>query len=150
MKVEIQKINREKEEQVLIRCYEINQEVSEIARFANSRQEGVEVYSDKGFKVIPLAEIYYVEAVDNHVFAYLKHQVYEVKSRLYEFEQLHGDKQFFRCSKATIVNLMKMQSLKPALNGRFTAVLTNGESVIISRKFVPDLKLKLQGGQTNE
>ncbi len=150
MKVEIQRINREKEEQVLIRCYEINQEVSEIARFVKSRQEGIEVYNEESVRIVPLFDIYYVEAVDNHVFAYLKNQVYEVKLRLYEIEQLYGEKQFFRCSKTTIVNLMKIQALKPALNGRFTAMLTNGESVIISRKFVPDLKVKLQGGQTNE
>lgn len=150
MKVEIQRISREKEEQVLIRCFEINQEVSEIAQFVKSRQEGIEGYSENDVRMIPLTDIYYVEVVDNHTFAYLKSQVYEVKLRLYEFEQMYGEKQFFRCSKTTIVNLMKIKALKPALNGRFTAFLTNGESVIISRKFVSDLKVKLQGGQRSE
>ena len=49
----------------------------------------------------------------------------------------------FRCSKAMILNLAKVRSVAPSLNGRFEARLTNGESVIISRQYVPDLKKRL-------
>jgi len=41
---------------------------------------------------------------------------------------------------------MKIESIKPALNSRFMAKLTNGEVVIISRQYVPQLKEKLKGG----
>lgn len=150
MKVSIEKISREKQQEVLIRCYEVNGEVLEIAKFVKATQEGIEVFYEQGMKVIPLFDIYYVEAVDNHVFVYSKKDVYEIKMRLYEFEQMYGERQFFRCSKAVIVNLLKIQSLKPALNGRFLAVLQNGENVIIARKYVSDFKVKLHGGIQNE
>lgn len=150
MKVEIVKIPREKEEKVLIQCYEVNTEVKEIARFAKTSGEGIDVYDSQGLRMVALSDIYYVEAVDNHVFVYLQKNVFEIKMRLYEFEQLYSDRQFMRCSKAVIVNLMKIQSLKPALNGRFTAILRNSETVIIARKYVPDLKQKLLGGRSNE
>ena len=150
MEVKIEKISKEKEQEVLIRCHEVNGEVVEIARFVKSTQEGVEVYNEQGMRRLALLDIYYVEAVDNRVFVYSKKEVYEIKMRLYEFEQMYGENQFFRCSKAIIVNLLKIQSLKPALNGRFLAVLQNGENVIIARKYVPDFKLKLHGGMQNE
>ncbi|MCI7234323.1 MAG: LytTR family transcriptional regulator DNA-binding domain-containing protein [Oscillospiraceae bacterium] len=35
---------------------------------------------------------------------------------------------------------MKIESVSPALNGRFTAHMKNGERVIISRQYVPALK----------
>ena len=47
-----------------------------------------------------------------------------------------------------IVNLMKITSVRPALNGRFLAVLKNGEEIIISRKYVPSLKNILKGGES--
>ncbi|WP_099469618.1 LytTR family DNA-binding domain-containing protein [Konateibacter massiliensis] len=147
MKVKIEKIGREKEEQVLISCYEINQKVEEIARFAKSYQEGIEAYDEQGVRSVAVSDIYYIEAVDQRVFAYLNKNVYEIKMRLYEFEEKYRELHFLRCSKASIVNLMKIKSLKPALNGRFSAMLINGETVIIARKYVPDLKAKLHGGK---
>ena len=49
-----------------------------------------------------------------------------------------------RC-KSLIVNLMKVCAIKPALNGRYVAILQNGEEIIISRKYVSDLKKALKG-----
>lgn len=39
-----------------------------------------------------------------------------------------------------------IESISPALNGRFTAHMKNGEKIIISRKYVPEIKLTLLGG----
>ena len=40
---------------------------------------------------------------------------------------------------------MKIDSVKPAMGGRFGAVLSNGEEIIISRKYVSELKKTLRG-----
>ena len=40
---------------------------------------------------------------------------------------------------------MKISSIRPALSGRYTAQLKNGEEIIISRKYVSDLKDILKG-----
>ena len=40
---------------------------------------------------------------------------------------------------------MKIKSIKPALNGRYSAILQSGEEVIISRKYVMQLKSALKG-----
>ena len=96
---------------------------------------------------IPIVNLYYVEAVDNKVFLYSAKQVYETKQKLYEIEHLLEEKQFLRVSKSVIVNLMKIKAIKPAMNGRFIAVLQNSEEVIISRKYVSALKNKLKEGK---
>ena len=54
-------------------------------------------------------------------------------------------KHFLRVSKSTLLNLMKVSAIKPALNSRFTAVLQSGEQVVITRKYVPALKKALKG-----
>lgn len=146
MKINVEMIDRKKEEQVLIQCYEITEQVDEIIDFVKSREVSLTAYYDSQMHFVYLQDIFYIEAVDNKVFAYLESQVYELKIKLYEFEELYGAKNFFRCSKSVIVNLMKIKFIKPALNGRFIATLTNGENVIISRQYVSELKKRLKGG----
>ena len=88
-------------------------------------------------------EIYYFETVDQKVFVYCKNEVYEIRSRIYELEEMLAGKDFFRASKSVLLNLNVIKSLSPAFNGRFEAVLKNGEHVIISRQYVSLLKEKL-------
>lgn len=146
MKINVEIVDREKEEQVLIRCYSVTQQINEIISFIKSREASITAYYDSQIHFVLLQDIYYIEAVDNKVFAYLASEVYELKLKLYEFEDLYGERNFFRCSKSVIVNLMKIEFLKPALNGRFTATLENNEKVIISRQYVTELKKRLKGG----
>ena len=144
MKVRIENISRNEEENVLIRCYKVNDEVREITDFIRARDGMISGYDDSQIFQIALRDVYYFEGVDNKVYAYLKNNVYEVKNKLYELEESFQDRKFFRCSKSILVNLLKIECVKPALNGRFTAILLNREQVIISRQYVPELKKLLQ------
>jgi len=94
---------------------------------------------------IPIADVYYIESVDDRTFLYLEKDTYESKKRLYELEKVTDSFHFIRISKSVVVNLMKVDSIRPALNGRFLCKLKNGEEVIISRKYVQGLKDKLKG-----
>lgn len=146
MEVKIERITSDKPEQVLIQCYIVTNEVESIAHFARTSGSTLPGYLGERIKQIPIQEIFYVEAVDNRVFAYSKNQTYELKCKLYEFERNYHAQHFFRCSKSMLVNLMKIDSVSPVLNGRFSAKLFNGEQVIISRQYVPELKEILLGG----
>ena len=76
-------------------------------------------------------------------FIYLIDAVYESKQKLYELEELLSGTKLFRCSKSMILNIAKIRSVSPSVNGRFEARLTNHENVIISRQYVPNLKKRL-------
>jgi DNA-binding LytR/AlgR family response regulator len=75
---------------------------------------------------------------------YSKSLVYELKQKLYEIESRYGESDFFRASKSVIVNLSKIKYISPAYGGRFEACLDNGEKVVISRQYVPELRKKLK------
>lgn len=146
MELKLLKIPKEQAEQIEIRCHEITEEVREIVAFVKTRQGQLTGVQEGKQYEVPVLDILYIEAVDNKVFLYTKKQVYETKQRLYELEELLREKYFLRVSKSLLLNLMKVQSIKPALNGRFMAVLQSGEEIIISRKYVPELKKALKGG----
>ena len=146
MEIKIFKITKEQPEQLEIRCHEITEQVREIVTFVKSRQGQLNgVIEGKQYE-IPVMDIYYIEAVDSKVFLYSSKKVYETKQKIYELENALKEKYFLRVSKSLLLNLMKVKSIKPAVNGRFMAILQSGEEIMISRKYVPELKAALKGG----
>ena len=145
MQTKITRIERDKPEILEIRCHEISDEVREIVAFVKSRQGQLTGTADDRMYEIAVSDIFYIESVNNKTFIYCKNREYETKQKLYELEEMLRDKHFLRVSKSVLLNLMKVSSIKPALNSRFTAVLFSGEQVIISRKYVPELKKALKG-----
>lgn len=148
MDIKILKIGKNQPEQLEIRCHEVTDTVRDIITFVKSRQGQLTGIIEGNQYEIPVINIYYIEAVDNKVFIYCFKQIYEARQKLYELEEMLKEKHFLRVSKSLIVNLMKIQAIKPALNGRFIAVLQSGEEIIISRKYVPELKKALKGGNS--
>ncbi len=145
MDVKVRKIETTQKELVEISCHELTDSVREIVFFIKSRQGQLSGILDGKQFEIPVGDILYVEAVDNRVFLYTLNKTYETKQKLYELEEGLVQKEFLRISKSTILNLLKVRALKPGMNGRFVALLKNGEEVMISRKYVPDLKKRLKG-----
>ena len=145
MLTKITKAEKSQPEVVEIHCHKISDEVKEIVAYVKSRQGQLTGSIDDKQYEIPVGDIYYIEAVDNKTFIYTQNKVYEIKHKLYELEKLLESKRFIRISKSTLLNLMKISAVKPALNGRFTAVLYSGEETIISRKYVPEFKKALKG-----
>ena len=145
MQVLVQKIERSKPEQAVIKCYNVTDKVNSIVHFIKSADASLLGYDDERMVELFVTDIFYVEAVDNRVFAYTKNKTYQLKIKLYEFEEANKFMRFFRCSKSMVVNLMKIDSVYPIFNGRFSAKLFNGEEIIISRRYVSELK-KLLGG----
>ena len=147
MDVKISRIPESEAELVDIRCHEETDSVREIAAFVRSRQGQLSGALDGRQYNIPVSEIMYIESVDNRTFIYTLQKVYGSRQRIYELEENLKPKHFLRISKSSLVNLMKIISVKPALGGRFSAVLSNGEEIIISRKYVSELKKVLRGDE---
>ena len=148
MRTKVTIIDRSNPELLEIQCHQISDEVREIVAFVKSRQGQLTATADERQYEVAVTDIFYIEAVDNKVFLYTKNKVYETRQRLYELGEVLREKHFLRVSKATLLNLMKVSSIKPALNSRFTAVLPSGEQVVITRKYVPELKKALKGETT--
>ena len=145
MEINIRNIEPSQKEYIEIGCWRVNERVNEIVRFIKLRDGSVEGYKDEKQYRIALSDILYVEAVDDKCFIYLPDECYESRKRLYEFEDLLPADYYLRISKSVIVNLMKIEQIRPAMNGRFMCRLGNGEDVIVSRKYVPGMKAKLKG-----
>ena len=143
MEIEVITIGEDKKEYIRIGCHKVDGNIKEIVRFIESRQGSIDGKDGDSQVSIPVADIFYAESVDNRTFIYLESACYESGLRLYELEDALAGNRFVRISKSVIVNLMKAESIRPALNGRYMCRLMNGEDVIISRKYVAGVREKI-------
>lgn len=143
MKISIENIDHNKEEEIIIRCYEVNDDILELIKKLKTKRYILIGYSDNFIYQLNPSNVYYFESVDNRVFIYCRDKLYESKQKLYELEQICDQRKFFRASKSTIINIAKISHIKPSLSGRFEAIMENGEKVLVSRQYVPVLKTKL-------
>lgn len=147
MKVIIKKIPDTAAEQVIIECVKQTKDIDDIKNYVLSKDTALTGTMGERSYRFNLEAVFYFEAVGERVFAYTDQNVFEIKRRLYEVENTYQPYHFIRCSKSVLINLMKVESLSPALNGRFTAHLKNKEKVIISRQYVGGLKAAVLGGE---
>lgn len=142
-KITIEQIDPDKEEEIVIRCHTLSDEVTAVINKLKMSESILLGSKDGETFRIAVKDVYYIESVDNKTFICTQKDVLESKQKLYELEELTLGTKLFRCSKSMILNIGKIRSVSAAMNGRFEAKLLNGESVVISRQYVPKLKEKL-------
>lgn len=139
MKITFENPDLNEEDEIIVRCRNLDDEFIKLICQFREKQNTIIGYHDKKITKLLPHEIFYFESVENKVFAYCEKDIFEVRLKLYEIE--YAD--FLRISKSTVLNLSTVHSIKPLFNGRFEANLKNGENVIISRQYVPELKKAL-------
>ena len=142
MRVRFEQVDSREKEQALIRAVEKTADITSAIDLLENGSGGVAVTKDRNTFFCKLTQIYYIESVDKRTYVYTKGDCYESRDRLYELEEKLGT-WFVRISKAMIVNLRKIRNVSAEPGGRMTAVLLNGERVIISRSYVKELKRRL-------
>lgn len=117
-----------------------NEELESIYGFIEGKYKTITAYSeDKELVNLRIDKILYFEAVGEHVFAYTKNNMYEIKMRLYQIEPLVEQNKIYRASKSILVNVRKIAAMKPALNGRLYAHMINDEDILVSRAYAKNI-----------
>lgn len=146
MKVSINIISSELEEEVIFNVHNVQEKITEAIELLTSSNEVIKHLlgrkEEKYYKV-KVDEIFYIESIDRKVFIYTKTQTYEISEKLYVLEEQLSSMNFIRISKSLLLNIDKIHSFYPKLSGNLEALLTNNEKVIISRRYVANLKNKL-------
>ncbi|MFP7495246.1 LytTR family DNA-binding domain-containing protein [Terribacillus saccharophilus] len=148
MKITIQEDETCRETEVHITCRQADAQILELFKILSaSNQERLSGERNGEWHLLQPDSIYYIESVDNTVYLYDKTAVYQSSLKLYQIEGANYSPDLIRISKSVIINLAKVEKLKPTLGRKLTATLTNGEKIIISRQYVPQLKQKLGIGK---
>lgn len=143
MKITIETLPDGAEEEIIIRSNNMDSDIMELIFALKAGRNRITAFNQNEIIKLNSKEIFYFESVDNRVYACCEKSVFEVKQKLYELEEIYEHTDFVRTSKAMIVNISKIKRIIPMFNGRLEAALSNGEKVIISRQYVPNLKKKI-------
>lgn len=143
MKITIEEQEAAQDIEVTIVCVRADRRVLYIAARLRMLDRKVTGTADGRTRVLSAKDVLFIESVDKRTFIYTANTVLETGLRLYEMEERLADCDFLRIAKGCIVNFRAIAALKPDVNGRIIATLENGERVVISRQYAPDVKSKL-------
>ena len=126
----------------MIKCPKIDEKILRLIEQLKQNEIILTGRKDERTYSLIAKDLYYIESVDNKLFLYDHKEIFESDLKLYEFEQLVEGTDFIRISKNLIVNTSYIVSVRALFNGRFEAILTNSEKVIVNRHYVKTFKEK--------
>lgn len=145
MKLRIEKSEAyDQEPEVVIYCKEVDERVQKIiAALDMQKKKLLGILEQKEYIVEP-EEVLYCESVDGVVFIYTCEQVYRSSYTLNDIENIFPDHGFFRCSKSMVLNINSITSLESEMGNRIDAMLSNGEHIMISRRYAKQFRAILK------
>lgn len=102
---------------------------------------------------LQVESIYYMDTVDKRVYAYTRDKVYQLHYSLAQLEEMLWDYGYIRINKSNLVNIFRIQNIKPEANMRVGAIFDNGEKLYINRSYKKSFQeylIKMKGVIGNE
>lgn len=143
MKIKIQETAGLQETEVIINCRQTDESILKMLAMLRVFDKKITGLKNGETFLMDAAAVLYIDTVDKKTFLYTDKEVYETPLRLYELEERLQSCDFVRISKAGLVNFNQIKSLRPDMGSRMRLTMNNGETVIVSRQYVPEIKKKL-------
>lgn len=147
MKIRIEIDDSLTEEEIVIRCRTLNEDVlsiqKNISEAINTRMQLNVIKGDAEY-YITLEEILFFETDGSMVAVHTKGQIYETKLRLYELEEMLPG-MFMRVSKSTILNTTKIRAIHKNITGASEVeFIGSNKLAFVSRNYFKPLMSKIE------
>lgn len=147
MKIKIEIDDNLTEEEIVIRCRTLNEDVlsiqKNISEAINTRMQLNVIKGDAEY-YITLEEILFFETDGSMVAVHTKGQIYETKLRLYELEEMLPG-MFMRVSKSTILNTTKIRAIHKNITGASEVeFIGSNKLAFVSRNYFKPLMSKIE------
>ncbi len=148
MKIRIEVDKETKEEEIVIICRELNDEIYSIQKMLSEtmdKAEKLSFYKKNTEYYLSLSDIIFFDTDENFINAHTKDDIYKVKYKLYELEGMLPN-EFIRVSKSTIINVNHVISVDKNITSS-SVVGFDGtyKTNFVSRHYFNDFKNRLDG-----
>ena len=143
MKIEIDIDEKYPDTEVVIRANKLDSDVERLVAMMRMVNMQIGVRKNDETYLLDVEKILYIEAMERKTFVYTADETYESDLKLYEIEQELLERDFFRISKQSIVNIRMIKSLKSDINRKIRITLKNDEQIVVSRMYSDELRRKL-------
>ncbi len=138
-------IDKSCEEEIIIRCKEINDDVLKLQSLINGigKSREMELHLNGNDYFIAIDEILFFETDGNKTAAHTADKMYYTDMKLYELEE-RLPRSFMRVSKSCVVNLKAVASLKREITGICEASFPKtSKKIFISRSYYKPFREKI-------
>ncbi|WP_315114197.1 LytTR family DNA-binding domain-containing protein [Clostridium intestinale] len=146
MKIRIEVDNEIRENEIIIRCNELTEEVKNIQTVLGDLivvKKSITFYKGETEYYLALEKVLFFETEESAVCAHTTDNIYNVKYKLYELEEILPG-YFMRVSKSTILNTNHIYSITRSLSSSSKVEFQNThKQVYVSRYYYKPLKIKL-------
>ena len=89
---------------------------------------------------IDISDIYYIENVERKIFLYSRKDVYRYDGSMADIDSSIAETDLVRISRTCFMNVSHLKEIMQIKNSHLEAVLDNDEKLIVSRKYLKDIK----------
>ncbi len=98
------------------------------------------VKNGSDIRIVPMADVMYIEAYDDYVKIFTKDTYYLKKKTMNYYEQVLDSAHFFRTHRSFIINLQELTKIEPLEKNTYVVLLKNGKRIPLSRTGYSKLK----------
>lgn len=145
MKVRVEKIeNHNEKESALLRVFKVDETITMVKQILEKYQTILIVQDiNSGVKEkINIHEVIYFEYLERNVFLYTKKSSYSLRTSLTKFMEEYCNV-FIQIRKNIGLNVYFLQSFATTNGGNLIVIVSTGEKLIVSRRYVKALKESL-------
>lgn len=147
MKIKIDVDKQLNEDEIIIRCKNLDSNIIAIKKFINdidaNNQQFVFYKKDKEY-YFSLNNVLFFETSDKGIDAHTNEDIYKIKYKLYELENILPNN-FIRVSKSTILNINHIYSINHNITSSSTVEFHKSyKQVYVSRFYYKELKQRLK------
>jgi two-component system, LytTR family, response regulator len=106
-------------------------------------KDRIVVKTNSEISIVPVNEVFYLEAYDDYVKIFTKDDYYLKKKTMNYYEEVLDPSQFFRAHRSFIINLQQLTRIEPLEKNSYVALLKSGKKIPLSRSAYSKLKEKL-------
>ena len=133
-------IQKWKEKKNIVTEKNTTHQLLETASLVPPQSQRIVIKDGSKIKIIPLQDIYYLEAADDFVKVFTKEGYFLKNKTMSHFEQALDNSQFVRSHRSYIVNVQQITRIDPYEKDNHVAILKSGAKVPVSRTGYPRLK----------
>ncbi len=152
MKIRIEIDENSIEDEVIIRCSKLSDQVQAVQKAVSEISAGRQrfvFYKGETEYYLSLGEVLFFETDENGISAHTIDNVYQTRHKLYELENLLPGN-FMRISKSAILNTNCIYSLTRNISACTVQFFNSHKQVYVSRYYYKPLKSKLEEKRISE
>lgn len=143
MKVYVELVEGLEEHELIIRCSKVDEAVMAVQQYATGQLQGktqIVFYKDNEEYYFSLQTILFFETSGDNVFAHTTREMYQIRYRLYELEELLP-KNFVRAAKSCILNVNHVYSISRNITSASRVEFANShKQVYVSRHYYQSVR----------